>query len=125
MHTLFQDLRYAVRMLANKPGFSLIAVLTLALGIGANTAIFSVIDATVLRPVAYTNPDQLVFLNSQSRQKGVSVGGVSLPDFLEWRQQAKTISGMSMFRFAAFTYAEDAGALRVNGMEVSPNLFEV
>jgi putative ABC transport system permease protein len=125
VHTLFQDLRYAVRMLVNKPGFTLIAVLTLALGIGANTAIFSVIDATVLRPVVYKNPEQLVFLNSQSPQKGILLGGVSLPEFLEWKQQAKTISGMAMFRFTAFTYAEDAGALRVNGMEVSPNLFEV
>jgi len=125
MHTLLQDLRYALRMLANKPGFAIIAVLTLALGIGANTAIFSVIDALVLRPVVYKNPGQLVFLNSQSPQKGVFVGGVSVPDFLEWKQQAKTISGMSLFQFAAFTYSENAGALRVNGMEVSPNLFEV
>ena len=125
MQTVFQDLRYALRMLANKPGFAIIAVLTLALGIGANTAIFSVIDALVLRPVVYKNPGQLVFLNSQSPQKGVFVGGVSVPDFLEWKQQAKTISGMSMYRFAAFTYSENAGALRVNGMEVSPNLFEV
>src|SRR5579863_2371086 len=107
MHTLVQDLRYAARMLVNKPGFTLIAVLTLALGIGANTAIFSVIDATVLRPVAYKNPDQLVFLNSRSQQRGIPVGGVSLADFLEWKQQAKTIAGMSIFRFAAFTYAEN------------------
>jgi len=125
MHTVLQDLRYALRMLTNKPGFTAIAVLTLALGIGANTAIFSVIDALVLRPVVYRNPDQLVFLNEQSPQKGISIGGVSLADFLEWRQQAKTTSGMSAFNFLAFTYSENAGAVRVNGMEVSPNLFDV
>ncbi|HUK30648.1 MAG TPA: ABC transporter permease [Candidatus Acidoferrum sp.] len=125
LHSFWQDVRYALRMLLNKPGFTVVAVLTLALGIGANTAIFSVIDALLLRPLDYKNADQILFLNSQSAQKGIFVGGVSLPEFLDWRQQSKTIQGMSAFNFFAFTFTQSGGALRVIGLEVSPNLFDV
>src|SRR5579863_10452322 len=121
----WQDTRYALRMLLNKPAFKIVAVLTLALGIGANTAIFSVIDELVLPPLDFKNSQKLLSLNSESPQTGVSVGGVSVPEFLEWRQQVKTMQGMSAYNFFAFTFAQNGGALRVNGAEVSPNLFDV
>src|ERR1700689_2494006 len=117
MPTLWQDVRYALRMLANKPGFAAVAVLTLALGIGANTAIFSVIDALVLHPLIYKNPEQLLFLNSQYTQKGGNFGGVSIPEFLEWKKQIKTMEGISEYQPTLLTYTQDAGALRVIGSE--------
>jgi putative ABC transport system permease protein len=125
MDTLWQDIRYGARMLWKKPAFAVVAVLTLALGIGANTAIFSVINSTVLQPLDYKNPAQLVDLNSDSRQRGITFGGVSVPEFLEWKKQAKSFEGMAAYRFFAFTYTQDTGAQRVNGFEVSPNLFTV
>jgi len=125
MDTLWQDIRYGARMLWKKPAFAVVAVLTLALGIGANTAIFSVINSTVLQPLDYKNPGQLVDLNSDSRQRGITFGGVSVPEFLEWKKQAKSFEGMAAYRFFAFTYTQDTGAQRVNGFEVSPNLFTV
>lgn len=89
-----QDLRYGRRLLAKNPGFTLIAIFTLALGIGANTAIFSVVSAFLLRPLPYGNPDRLVMVDSQ--QRGQSVG-VSFPDYEDWRGQNKVFDDLAFF----------------------------
>src|SRR5215467_13805342 len=85
MGSFIQDLRFGARALVKKPGFTLIAVLSLALGIGPNTAIFSIVYATLLAPTPYPNPDQLVIVWSQARG---SRDNTALADFLEWKEQA-------------------------------------
>jgi putative ABC transport system permease protein len=86
MDTLLQDLRYSLRTLLKNPGFAVVAVITLALGIGANTAIFSVVNAVLLRPLPYAEPDRLVMLWGSYPEFGRT--STSLPDFLDWREQS-------------------------------------
>src|SRR5438067_8587095 len=87
MNHLMQDLRYAIRMLLKNRGFTTVAVLTLALGIGANTAIFSVVNAVLLRPLPYPGSHRLVRVQSINLAKGVTADGISLPDFRDWQEQ--------------------------------------
>src|SRR5437868_3131354 len=94
MQTLWQDLRYGVRMLMRRPGFTLIAITTLALGIGANTAIFSVVDAVLLRSLPYPDAERLVMLWSTMKSQGVPVSGSALPDYREWRDQNQVFEAL-------------------------------
>ncbi|MGA3300391.1 MAG: permease prefix domain 1-containing protein, partial [Candidatus Acidiferrales bacterium] len=87
LETFLQDARYAFRMLRKNPGFTAVAILTLALGIGANTAIFSVVYAVLLKPLPYAHPEQLVTAFQANLQEGVPETGVSYPNFEEWRAQ--------------------------------------
>src|SRR5688572_33093312 len=89
-----QDLRYGTRLLAKNPGVTLIAIVTLALGIGANTAIFSVVNAFLLRPLPYGDPDRLVMVDSQ--QRGQSIG-VSFIDYEDWRRQNNVFDDLAFF----------------------------
>jgi hypothetical protein len=103
MRTLWQDLRYGLQMFGKNRGFTAVALVTLALGIGGNTAIFSVVNSVLLQPLDYKNPDRLVDLNAQSERRGIALGGVSVPEFLEWKKQARAFEGMAAYRFFAFT----------------------
>jgi len=96
MPTLMQDLRYAARTLAKSPGFTLIAVATLALGIGANTAIFSVVHAVLLRRLPYPEPDRLVVMREGHIHHCCT--GVAWPTFLDWRTQNHSFRGLAGFR---------------------------
>ncbi len=93
---MLNDLRYALRMLIKSPAFSLIAIAALALGIGANTAIFSVVDAVLLRPLPYPNPDQLVLL--RERMQIFETGSVSYPNYLDWRAAQRTFTDLALYR---------------------------
>jgi putative ABC transport system permease protein len=123
MRMLWQDLRFALQMLGKNRGFTAVALLTLALGIGGNTVIFSVVNSVLLQPLDYKNPNQLVDLEPQSEQRGIPSAGVSVPEFLEWKKQASAFQGMAALRFFLFTFTQDTGAMRVDGFEVSPELF--
>ena len=104
MATLTQNLRYAIRAFSNSPGFAVVVVLTLALGIGANTAIFSVVYSALLRPLPYREPGKLFHLGESRTQADYATTGaqVSYPDYLDWKHAAKSIQS-----FAA--YSGDAG----------------
>ena len=107
MNTLMQDIRYGMRMLAKSPGFTAIAVLTLALGIGANTAIFSVINSVLLEPLPFKNPSQLVDLReTESAPGNFPLDGA---DYLDWQMQNKTFSSMSLYTFPRGYNASGAG----------------
>src|SRR2546422_6001169 len=90
--TLWQDLRYGVRMLAKSPGFTAIAVLTLALGIGANTAIFSVVNGVLFKPLPYKDPERLVRLWVNLHRPGLEESVSSAPEFLDYRAQSRSRS---------------------------------
>ena len=122
MNSLYHDLRFGVRMMIRNPVFTLIAVVTLALGIGANTAIFSVVDAVLLRPLPYPQPDRLVFLWSHD-QRG---GGSSVPDYHEWRDHNQVFDGLGAYYYGDFNLSAGAEAPeRVQGANVTANLFQV
>jgi putative ABC transport system permease protein len=125
MRTLIQDLRYGVRTLLKKPGFTLIAVITLSLGIGANTAIFSVVDAVLLRPMPYPEAERLVFLWSTG-SGGTSPFNSAPPDYREWRDQNRTLEGLGGFYYRDFNLAPAGGdPQRVQGAYITSNFFNV
>ncbi|HKQ04033.1 MAG TPA: ABC transporter permease [Blastocatellia bacterium] len=126
MHTIIQDLRYGLRLLLKRPGFTFLAIITLALGIGANTAIFSVVDAVLLRPLPYPQADRLVFLWSTMIGQGVPTSGSSMPDYRDWRDRNDTLEGLGAFYYGDFSLSS-AGSEpeRVQGAYITPNLFDV
>ena len=117
MRQLMQDLRYAVRMLAKSPMFTGIAVLTLALGIGGNTAIFSVVNAVLLKPLPYSNPNQLAILSEKSAE--FPEMSVAYPNFEEWRDHSQTFAQMAAFRAESFSLAAGGKAEHVRAREAS------
>jgi putative ABC transport system permease protein len=123
METLFQDVRYSLRMLAKNPGFTLIAVLTLALGIGANTAIFSVVNGVVLKPLPYPRPNQLVVLSETS--KNFDRMSISYPNFLDWQRRNSTFASLAAYRNDDFSLTGAGDAERVHVGMVSAGFFEI
>src|SRR5579872_2879494 len=120
---LGQDLRFAFRMFATNPGFTAVAVLTLALGIGANTAIFSVVYGVLLQPLPYKDASRLVVLNETTPKVG-SVS-VSYPNFLDWRQQCHAFSQIAAVHDVGFNLAGVTQPENISGEAVSPNFFSM
>jgi putative ABC transport system permease protein len=120
MDTLWQDLRYSFRMLWKSPGFTLIAIFALALGIGANTAIFSVVNAVLLRPLPYKEPDQLAILWEKAATQDTSV---SYPNFQDWREQNQSFEQLAAFRRDSFNLVGSGEPERLAGRMASASFF--
>ncbi len=123
METLFQDLRYGFRMLVKNPGFTAVAVVTLALGIGANTSLFSVINGVLLSPLPFPESDQLVTLHEN--KPNFEGGSLSYPNFLDWQKENHTFSAMAVGRTYAFSLTGAGEAEQVGAELVSADYFPV
>jgi len=125
MHTLMQDVRYAVRLLARNPGFAAVAIVTLALGIGATTAIFSFVNGVVLRPFAFRDSDRLVMLLTQSRRASPFPMRAVFPgDFLDWQRENRVFESMAAFQGATFSVTTGGDPERLLGAMVTRDFFE-
>src|SRR3989442_14532524 len=125
MGTLIQDVRYGLRMLARNPGFTAIAVITLALGIGANTAIFSVVNAALLRPLPYKDPTRLVYVWSAEKARGIPESTVSIPDLHDWRGPNRGFDGLGGWRVGTHNLSGGHDPQEGEGFTVSPDVFHV
>jgi len=123
MHTLWQDLRYGLRMLLKKPGFTIIAIATLALGIGANTALFSVVNGVLLSPLPFQQPDQLVALYARTAE--FSHSSISYPNFLDWRRDNRSFSALAAFRADNMNLTGIGDAERLRTEMVSATFFPI
>ncbi len=123
MQTLWQDLRYGARMLRKQPSFTLIAVLTLALGIGANTAIFSVVNAVLLRPLPYEESERLVVIYETNPQQGHDEMNVSYPNFSDWRAQSRSFEQMAAYRSGGIILTGRDEPARLQATVASADLF--
>jgi putative ABC transport system permease protein len=122
METLFKDLRYAVRSLMKRPAFTAVALITLALGIGANTAIFTVLNAVLLRPLPYADADRIVRIDETEGRGGM---GVSPPDLLDFQQQNHSFENIAGYTGGSFILTGAGEPLRIQSVNVSHNLFSV
>src|SRR5215813_3013043 len=123
MQLLWQDLRYGARMLLKRPGFTLVAVITLALGIGMNAALFSIVNALILRPPPYQEPDRLVQIWQRDRRNGVAETPVSNADFLAWSAQARSFASLTAHNARSAALSTKDGAVEVAGVFVASNFF--
>lgn len=124
MPALLRDVRYAVRLILKNPTFSFVAILTIALGVGANTAVFSVINGILLRPLSFREPERLVAIQQKNDAKGWSEFQVSFPDFIDWRQQHQTFEDMAAYRETSFTLSGDDEPERIQGAFVTASFFQ-
>jgi putative ABC transport system permease protein len=124
VETLVQDLRYSVRMLAKAPGFTIVAVLILALGIGANTAVFSILDAVLIRPLPYPKAERLVKADVYDLKSGNFYGKTSYPDFTDWSEQNQFFDHLAAYEDKTFNLAGTLQPEYVKGDVVSSDFFE-
>ena len=126
MHTLLQDLRFSLRQLRKSPGFAFTTVLTVALGIGAATGIFSLVNAVLLRPLPFPEPDRLMsLLHEQHASDTISPTSLSYPDFFDWRTQNHTFNAMASYRDQQSTLSSVGDAQNLQGEIVSSEFFRV
>jgi macrolide transport system ATP-binding/permease protein len=123
METLLKDLRYGIRSLLKRPGFAVIAVITLALGIGANTAIFSLVNTVLLRSLPVDNPEQVVAV--AVRGKGDAINAFSHPNYIDFRDRNQVLSGLLAYRFVPMSLSRGGNNERIWSYEVSGNYFDV
>ena len=124
MGTLLQDIRYGWRQLLKHPGFTALAILSMALGIGANTAIFSLVDTVLLRPLPVKEPSQLIAVDGQLRN-GIDFTLQSYPNYKDYRDRNTVFSGLLAYRFVVTSLSHNGVNERVWGFDVSGNYFDV
>ena len=124
MGTLWQDIRYGVRVLLRRPGFTVVAVIALALGIGANTAIFSVLNAVLLKPLPFAQPERLVYAEGMSLQSGEKGGSISPPDFRDIRAQNRSFTQFAAMQSASYAITGEGEPERATGVRVTANFFD-
>ncbi len=126
MDKLWQDLKYSIRTMIRAPGFAAMAVLTLGLGIGANTAFFSVVNGVLLRPLPFAHPEQLVFMQEyRSSRAQDPLGNVSAPDFMDWRAQSRSFQQFVAFDERTAVITGEPGPDRLPAAWVSPAFFQM
>jgi len=125
MENLWKDLRFALRNLRKRPGFTLIVALTLTLGIGANTAIFSVAHAVLLAPLPYHEPDRLVALWAKNDKKNLTQQPVSYPNFKDWKERNQVFEQLAGARGESFSLTDRSEPERVSGLRVSVNILSL
>ncbi|MGA9774079.1 MAG: ABC transporter permease [Blastocatellia bacterium] len=126
MNSLLQDVRFSLRMFAKKPGFAFVVVLALALGIGANTAIFSVVNTVLLRPLAYRNSDRLIWLRETNPSADIKEETLSPPNYLDWKTQSQSFEDMGAFASTRVTLTSGSGEPeRINAAYVADGFFSV
>jgi len=122
MNTLIADLRYSVRLLIQSPAFTAIAILTLALGIGTNTALFSVVNGVLLNPLAYPHSDQLVVI--YGRIAGLDSAAIEYPNFLDWQRESRSFASMAAYRNEDYNFTGNGEGERLSGFMISASFFE-
>jgi putative ABC transport system permease protein len=125
METLFQDFRYAFRLLRKSPGFAVAAVLTLALGMSANTVMFSVLNTVLLRPLPYPQPDRLVQIWETDARRGDMHNVVSPYNFLDWRSQSQTFEQMATYEYSSVVLTGQKSPARLSTLFVTASFFDV
>src|SRR5436853_1923005 len=125
MRTLLEDFRYALRMLLKSPGFTVVAVLTLALGIGANTAIFSVVNGLLLHPAGIPHPERIIAVRARYEKLNLKNIVISAPDFTFVRDNSKTFAASAIESAMDFNYTTGSWPLRLRGAQVSGQWFDV
>jgi putative ABC transport system permease protein len=125
MNTLLQDMRYGWRMLLKRPSFTLVAVITLALGIGANTTIFSFVNGILLRSLPYPQPERLVLLDETALKRGVASMGVSFPNYLDWREQNRVFEDVAAYDTSSLALTGNGEPEQLQGAVIAHGLFEI
>src|ERR1700742_4525299 len=124
MNNLWQDVRYGVRVLLRSPGFTAVAILVTALAIGANTGIFSVINAVLLRPLPYSNPERMVMVWGTQSKRGVTRAPFSYPDFADFHEQSKSFDGLAAYTDASASLAGRDAPEQITGEVTSADFFK-
>ena len=119
---MFQDLRYGVRMLLKTPAFTVVSILSLAIGIGANTAIFSIVKSVLISPLPFAHPDRLLQARYHDESTGTGDDWVSHRDLVDWQERSQSFERIAAYRFAMLNLAEDTHPEAIYGLSVTHDL---